>query len=167
MRVYQDATPRIKDAVKKFKVLNPAHVTVTVSGSMMHNSDGKYSRFNGSCYELAEIITNGAGRKGGVPRPFIKNAMSLLKYDKRWRKASADVFKKNTRVVGKKGLYVDWHSCGGWLAAFARQMMVSEMLGLVPIEPITDKKKKKAGYNSTTAVASGQLADAITFSVWG
>ena len=136
---------------KKTSVINNAKLVVTVADTQHHRK--LYTRFRGSNYELALIVT-----KEG--RPFIEKEKSAL--DKgEYRKYLAKVLKEYISCTDN-GMVVDWNGFSDIVRTVARTLLVKDGLGLARLKPMTVQRKIEAGEGSDTPlVATGQLADAI------
>lgn len=156
--------PFVDKDLKKRILKNPAQLEIAV-GDYPHHKASKYSRYTGSCNRLAEMMITGA-YKGGVPRPFMFKAMELLKKDREYKK-SIKYYMDVTR--GKNGgVTVDWDGIGINTVFKVRQLLTQGKLGLFPIAKDSLRKRTKAGHNAEPPlVASGQLADAITYKING
>ena len=154
----------IDAAAKKRIIKNPATLELAV-GDYPHNKASKYSKYKGSCNRLAEMMITG-DYKGGVSRPFMFNAMQKLKADREYKK-SIKYYMDVTR--GRNGgVTVDWDGIGINTVFKVRQMLTQGKLGLFGLQKLTMQRREKAGHNATPPlVASGQLADAITYKING
>lgn len=62
----------------------------------------------------------------------------------------------------ENGLLVDWDRFSNEVEKVARDLLIKDRLGLKPLDPVTIRRKERAGEGgSTPLVATGQLADAI------
>ena len=62
----------------------------------------------------------------------------------------------------ENGLLVDWDRFSNEVGKVARDLLIKDRLGLKPLDPVTIRRKERAGEGgSTPLVATGQLADAI------
>lgn len=156
--------PFVDKAVKKKIIKNPATIEVAV-GDYPHHKVSDYSRFKGSCNELARRMIEG-DYPGGVPRPFMFFAMQKLKKDREYKK-SIKFYMETTK--GKNGgVTVDWDGIGIATAFKVRQYLTQGKLGLFPLAKNSLNKRVAAGHNAEPPlVASGQLADAITYKING
>lgn len=151
-------------ALQKKILKNPASLTITV-GDWPHGKQSKYSRWSGSCYELADVLINGR-YNGGKSRPFMFYAMQELKKDPEFKKTLKFYMKAKKGRNG--GITVDWEGIGIAATYKVQQLLTKGKLGLAALESRTMAKRAKAGYNENPPlVASGKLAEAITFAVNG
>lgn len=136
---------------KKTSVINNARMVVTVADN--NHQRGLYTRFHGSNYELALIVSSEG-------RPFIDKEKSML--DKgEYRKRLAKTLKRYISCT-EKGLVVKWEGFSTEVENVARQLLVEDKLGLERLKPLTIRRKERAGEGgSTPLVATGQLADFI------
>ena len=158
----KDVTVILRAFKKKTSVINNARMVVTVIDSQHHR--GLYSRFQGSNFELAKIITDNEKQpKNKQPknnRPFMRKEKSML--DKgEYRKLLAKTLKGYITST-ENGLLVDWDRFSNEVGKVARDLLIKDRLGLKPLDPVTIRRKERAGEGgSTPLVATGQLADAI------
>lgn len=147
----KDVTVTLRAFKKKTSVINNARMVVTVIDSQHHR--GLYSRFQGSNFELTKIVTENG-------RPFIRKEKSML--DKgEYRKLLAKTLKGYITST-ENGLLVDWDRFSNEVGKVARDLLIKDRLGLKPLDPVTIRRKERAGEGgSTPLVATGQLADAI------
>ena len=147
----KDVTVSLRAFKKKTSVINNARMVVTVIDSQHHR--GLYSRFQGSNFELTKIVTENG-------RPFIRKEKSML--DKgEYRKLLAKTLKGYITST-ENGLLVDWDRFSNEVGKVARDLLIKDRLGLKPLDPVTIRRKERAGEGgSTPLVATGQLADAI------
>ena len=153
----KDVTVILRAFKKKTSVINNARMVVTVIDSQHHR--GLYSRFQGSNFELAKIVTDNEKRPKNN-RPFMKKEKSML--DKgEYRKLLAKTLKGYITST-ENGLLVDWDRFSNEVGKVARDLLIKDRLGLKPLAPVTIRRKERAGEGgSTPLVATGQLADAI------
>ena len=153
----KDVTVILRAFKKKTSVINNARMVVTVIDSQHHR--GLYSRFQGSNFELAKIVTDNKKRPKNK-RPFMKKEKSML--DKgEYRKLLAKTLKGYITST-ENGLLVDWDRFSNEVGKVARDLLIKDRLGLKPLDPVTIRRKERAGEGgSTPLVATGQLADAI------
>ena len=153
----KDVTVILRAFKKKTSVINNARMVVTVIDSQHHR--GLYSRFQGSNFELAKIVTDNKKRPKNK-RPFMKKEKSML--DKgEYRKLLAKTLKGYITST-ENGLLVDWDRFSNEVEKVARDLLIKDRLGLKPLDPVTIRRKERAGEGgSTPLVATGQLADAI------
>lgn len=146
-----DVTVSLRAFKKKTSVINNARMVVTVIDSQHHR--GLYSRFQGSNFELTKIVTENG-------RPFMRKEKSML--DKgEYRKLLAKTLKGYITST-ENGLLVDWDRFSNEVGKVARDLLIKDRLGLKPLDPVTIRRKERAGEGgSTPLVATGQLADAI------
>lgn len=158
----KDVTVILRAFKKKTSVINNARMVVTVIDSQHHR--GLYSRFQGSNFELAKIVTDNKKQpKNKRPfnkRPFMRKEKSML--DKgEYRKLLAKTLKGYITST-ENGLLVDWDRFSNEVGKVARDLLIKDRLGLKPLDPVTIRRKERAGEGgSTPLVATGQLADAI------
>ena len=154
----------VDQALKKRVLKNPATLTITV-GDWPHGNQSKYSRWEGSCYELAERMITG-NYNGGKSRPFMFYAMLALKDSAKYKKILKFYMKSQRGRNG--GVTVDWEGLGVATAYEVQQLLTKGSLGLTPIDKHTISQRLKAGHAaSPPLVASGELAKAITYTVNG
>lgn len=153
----KDVTIVLRAFKKKTSVINNARMVVTVIDSQHHR--GLYSRFQGSNFELAKIVTDNK-KQPKKKRPFMKKEKSML--DKgEYRKLLAKTLKGYITST-ENGLLVDWDRFSNEVRKVARDLLIKDRLGLKPLDPVTIRRKERAGEGgSTPLVATGQLADAI------
>lgn len=153
----KDVTVTLRAFKKKTSVINNARMVVTVIDSQHHR--GLYSRFQGSNFELAKIVTDNK-KQPKNKRPFMRKEKSML--DKgEYRKLLAKTLKGYITST-KNGLLVDWDRFSNEVGKVARDLLIKDRLGLKPLDPVTIRRKERAGEGgSTPLVATGQLADAI------
>ena len=159
----KDVTVILRAFKKKTSVINNARMVVTVIDSQHHR--GLYSRFQGSNFELAKIVTGNEKQPKNKKRPknnrpFMKKEKSML--DKgEYRKLLAKTLKGYITST-ENGLLVDWDRFSNEVEKVARDLLIKDRLGLKPLDPVTIRRKERAGEGgSTPLVATGQLADAI------
>ena len=158
----KDVTVILRAFKKKTSVINNARMVVTVIDSQQHR--GLYSRFQGPNFELAKTATgNEKQPKNKQPknnRPFMRKEKSML--DKgEYRKLLAKTLKGYITST-ENGLLVDWDRFSNEVGKVARDLLIKDRLGLKPLDPVTIRRKERAGEGgSTPLVATGQLADAI------
>ena len=147
----EDVTVSLRAFKKKTSVINNAKMVVTVADTQHHRK--LYTRFQGSNFELAKIVTEEG-------RPFIKNEKAML--DKGEHRKELAKALKGYITCTENGMIVDWNGFANVVEKKARELLVEDRLGLNSIDPITIQRKEKAGEGSDTPlVATGQLADAI------
>ena len=153
----KDVTVILRAFKKKTSVINNARMVVTVIDSQHHR--GLYSRFQGSNFELAKIVT-GNEKQPKNNRPFMRKEKSML--DKgEYRKLLAKTLKGYITST-ENGLLVDWDRFSNEVGKVARDLLIKDRLGLKPLDPVTIRRKERAGEGgSTPLVATGQLADFI------
>lgn len=153
----KDVTVILRAFKKKTSVINNARMVVTVIDSQHHR--GLYSRFQGSNFELAKIVTDNK-KQPKNKRPFMRKEKSML--DKgEYRKLLAKTLKGYITST-ENGLLVDWDRFSNEVEKVARDLLIKDRLGLKPLDPVTIRRKERAGEGgSTPLVATGQLADAI------
>ena len=147
----EDVSINLRAFKKKTSVINNARMVVTVLDNKHHR--GLYTRFNGSNYELALIVS-------AEGRPFMDNEKSML--DKgEYRKRLAKTLKSYISCT-ENGMVVNWEGFSNEVEEVARDLLIKDRLGLARLNPLTIQRKEKAGEGSSTPlVATGQLADAI------
>ena len=153
----EDVTVSLRAFKKKTSVINNAKIVVTVADTQHHRR--LYTRFQGSNFELAKIVTDNKKRPK-KNRPFMKKEKSML--DKgEYRKLLAKTLKGYITST-ENGLLVDWDRFSNEVEKVARDLLIKDRLGLKPLDPVTIRRKERAGEGgSTPLVATGQLADAI------
>ena len=147
----EDVSVNLRAFKKKTSVINNARMVVTVADNSHHR--GLYTRFQGSNYELASIVS-------AEGRPFMDREKQML--DKgSVRKELAKSLKYYIKPT-ENGLYVDWGSFSSEVQEVARLLLIKDRLGLARLNPLTVARKEAANEGSDTPlVATGQLADAI------
>lgn len=147
----EDVTVNLRAFKKKTSIINNARMIVTVADNK--HQRGLYSRFRGSNYELAEIVSSEG-------RPFMNVEKSMLNKGE-YRKQLAKTLKWYITCT-ENGMVVDWSGFSTEIEIIARELLIKDRLGLAPLKPMTIKRKVRAGEGgSTPLVATGQLADAI------
>ena len=153
----KDVTVILRAFKKKTSVINNARMVVTVIDSQHHR--GLYSRFQGSNFELAKIVTDNKKRPKNK-RPFMRKEKSML--DKGEHRKELAKALKGYITSTENGLLVDWDGFSNEVEKVARDLLIKDRLGLKPLDPVTIRRKERAGEGgSTPLVATGQLADAI------
>ena len=147
----EDVTVNLRAFKKKTSVINNARMVVTVADTQHHRS--LYTRFQGSNYELALIVSDEG-------RPLIDEEKSIL--DKgEYRKKLAKTLKGYISCT-ENGMVVDWNGFASEVEQVARELLIEDRLGLARLKPLTIQRKEEAGEGSDTPlVATGQLADAV------
>ena len=147
----EDVTVSLRAFKKKTSVINNARMVVTVADTQHHRK--LYTRFQGSNYELALIVS-------AEGRPFMDEEKSML--DKgEYRKKLAKTLKGFISCT-ENGMVVDWNGFSNVVEKKARELLVEDKLGLTSLDPLTIQRKEAAREGSDTPlVATGQLADAI------
>ena len=147
----KDISVNLRAFKKKTSVINNARMVVTVADN--NHQRGLYTRFHGSNYELALIVSSEG-------RPFMDKEKSML--DKgEYRKRLAKTLKGYISCT-ENGLVVNWEGFSTEVENVARQLLVEDKLGLTRLKPLTIRRKERAGEGgSTPLVATGQLADFI------
>ena len=147
----KDISVNLRAFKKKTSVINNARMVVTVADN--NHQRGLYTRFHGSNYELALIVSSEG-------RPFLDKEKSML--DKgEYRKRLAKTLKGYISCT-ENGLVVNWEGFSTEVEKVARDLLIKDRLGLKPLDPVTIRRKERAGEGgSTPLVATGQLADAI------
>ena len=147
----EDVTVSLRAFKKKTSVINNAKMVVTVADTQHHRK--LYTRFQGSNFELALIVTEEG-------RPFIKNEKALLDKGEHRKELAKNL--KGFITCTENGMVVDWNGFANVVEKKARELLVEDRLGLTRLDPITIQRKEKAHEGSDTPlVATGQLADAI------
>ena len=147
----EDVSVNLRAFKKKTSVINNAKMVVTVADTQHHRK--LYTRFQGSNFELAKIVTEEG-------RPFIKNEKAML--DKGEHRKELAKKLKGYITCTENGMVVDWNGFANVVEKKARELLVEDKLGLNRLDPITIQRKEKAHEGSDTPlVATGQLADAI------
>lgn len=147
----EDVTVSLRAFKKKTSVINNAKMVVTVADTQHHRK--LYTRFQGSNFELAKIVTEEG-------RPFIKNEKAML--DKGEHRKELAKALKGFITCTENGMVVDWNGFADVVEKKARELLVEDRLGLDPLNPITIQRKIDAEEGSDIPlVATGQLADAI------
>jgi hypothetical protein len=147
----EDVTVSLRAFKKKTSVINNAKMVVTVADTQHHRK--LYTRFQGSNFELAKIVTEEG-------RPFIKNEKVML--DKGEHRKELAKKLKGYITCTENGMVVDWNGFANVVEKKARELLIEDRLGLNRLDPITIQRKEDAREGSDTPlVATGQLADAI------
>ena len=147
----EDVTVSLRAFKKKTSVINNAKMVVTVADTQHHRR--LYTRFQGSNFELAKIVTEEG-------RPLIKNEKAML--DKGEHRKELAKALKGYITCTENGMVVDWNGFANVVEKKARELLVEDRLGLASLDPITIQRKEKAHEGSDTPlVATGQLADSI------
>ena len=147
----EDVTVSLRAFKKKTSVINNAKMVVTVADTQHHRK--LYTRFQGSNFELAKIVTEEG-------RPFIKNEKAML--DKGEHRKELAKALKGYITCTENGMVVDWNGFASEVEQVARELLINDRLGLARLKPMTILRKEEAGEGSDTPlVATGQLADAI------
>ena len=146
-----DVSVRLRAFKKKTSVINNARMVVTVADTQHHRK--LYTRFQGSNYELALIVS-------AEGRPFMDKEKDALNKGE-YRKQLAKTLKSYISCT-ENGLFVDWGGFSNEVESVARDLLIKDRLGLARLSPITIQRKIDANEGSDTPlVATGQLADAI------
>ena len=147
----EDVSVNLRAFKRKTSVINNARMVVTVADTQHHRK--LYTRFQGSNYELALIVS-------AEGRPFLDEEKSML--DKgEYRKKLAKTLKGYISCT-ENGMVVDWNGFASEVEQVARELLINDKLGLARLDPLTIQKKEAAGEGGDTPlVAKGQLADAI------
>jgi hypothetical protein len=147
----EDVTVSLRAFKKKTSVINNAKMVVTVADTQHHRK--LYTRFQGSNFELAKIVTEEG-------RPFIKNEKVML--DKGEHRKELAKKLKGYITCTENGMVVDWNGFANVVEKKARELLIEDRLGLSRLDPITIQRKEDAHEGSDTPlVATGQLAEAI------
>lgn len=146
-----DVSVNLRAFKKKTSVINNARMVVTIADN--NHQRGLYTRFKGSNYELALIVS-------AEGRPFMSKEKENLSKGE-YRKQLAKTLKGYISCT-EKGLFVDWVGFSNEVESVARDLLIKDRLGLARLKPLTIKRKIGANEGSDTPlVATGQLADAI------
>ena len=147
----EDVSVNLRKFKKKTSIANNARMVVTVADTQHHRK--LYTRFQGSNYELALIVS-------AEGRPFMDEEKSML--DKgEYRKQLAKKLKGYISCT-ENGMVVDWNGFSNEVESVARDLLIKDRLGLARLKPLTIQRKIDAHEGSDTPlVATGQLADAI------
>lgn len=147
----EDVSVNLRKFKKKTSIANKARMVVTVADTQHHRK--LYTRFQGSNYELALIVS-------AEGRPFMEEEKSML--DKgEYRKKLAKTLKGYISCT-ENGMVVDWNGFSSKVEQVARELLINDRLGLAGLDPLTIQRKEEAEEGSDTPlVATGQLADAI------
>ena len=147
----EDVSVNLRAFKKKTSVINNARMIVTVADTQHHRK--LYTRFQGSNYELALIVS-------AEGRPFMSEEKDALNKGG-YRKQLAKKLKSYISCT-ENGLFVDWNGFSGEVEKVARDLLIKDRLGLARLKPLTIRRKIDANEGSDTPlVATGQLADAI------
>ena len=147
----EDVSVNLRAFKKKTSVVNNARMVVTVADN--NHQRGLYTRFTGSNYELALIVS-------AEGRPFMNEEKEALNKGE-YRKQLAKVLKGYISCT-ENGFVVDWNGFSNEVESVARDLLIKDRLGLARLKPITIQRKIDANEGSDTPlVATGQLADAI------
>ena len=147
----EDVTVSLRAFKKKTSVINNARIVVTVADN--NHQRGLYTRFQGSNYELAMIVS-------AEGRPFIDEEKSMLNKGE-YRKRLAKTLKGYISCT-ENGMVVNWEGFSSKVEQVARELLIEDKLGLARLKPMTIQRKIDAVEGSDTPlVATGQLADAI------
>ena len=147
----EDVSVNLRAFKKKTSVINNARMVVTVADN--NHQRGLYTRFQGSNYELALIVS-------AEGRPFMSEEKEALNKGE-YRKQLAKTLKGYISCT-ENGLVVDWNGFSNEVESVARDLLIKDRLGLARLKPITIQRKIDAHEGSDTPlVATGQLADAI------
>lgn len=146
-----DVSVNLRAFKKKTSVINNARMVVTIADN--NHQRGLYTRFMGSNYELALIVS-------AEGRPFMSKEKENLSKGE-YRKQLAKTLKGYISCT-EKGLFVDWVGFSNEVESVARDLLIKDRLGLAKLKPLTIQRKIDANEGSSTPlVATGQLADAI------
>ncbi len=147
----EDVSVNLRAFKKKTSVINNARMVVTVADTQQHRR--LYTRFQGSNYELALIVS-------AEGRPFMDEEKSMLNKGE-YRKKLSKILKGYISCT-ENGMVVDWNGFSSKVEQVARELLINDKLGLARLKPMTIQRKIDAGEGSDTPlVATGQLADAI------
>ena len=146
-----DVSVNLRAFKKKTSVINNARMVVTIADN--NHQRGLYTRFKGSNYELALIVS-------AEGRPFMSKEKEKLSKGE-YRKQLAKILKGYVSCT-ENGLFVDWGGFSNEVESVARDLLIKDRLGLAKLKPLTIQRKIDANEGSDTPlVATGQLADAI------
>ena len=146
-----DVSVNLRAFKKKTSVINNARMVVTIADN--NHQRGLYTRFMGSNYELALIVS-------AEGRPFMSKEKENLSKGE-YRKQLAKTLKGYISCT-ENGLFVDWGGFSNEVESVARDLLIKDRLGLAKLKPLTIQRKIDANEGSgTPLVATGQLADAI------
>lgn len=146
-----DVSVNLRAFKKKTSVINNARMVVTIADN--NHQRGLYTRFKGSNYELALIVS-------AEGRPFMSKEKENLSKGE-YRKQLAKTLKGYISCT-ENGLFVDWGGFSNEVESVARDLLIKDRLGLAKLKPLTIQRKIDANEGSDTPlVATGQLADAI------
>lgn len=146
-----DVSVNLRAFKKKPSVINNARMVVTIADN--NHQRGLYTRFKGSTYELALIVS-------AEGRPFMSKEKENLSKGE-YRKQLAKILKGYISCT-ENGLFVDWGGFSNEVESVARDLLIKDRLGLARLKPLTIQRKIDANEGSSTPlVATGQLADAI------
>ena len=146
-----DVSVNLRAFKKKTSVINNARMVVTIADN--NHQRGLYTRFKGSNYELALIVS-------AEGRPFMSKEKENLSKGE-YRKQLAKTLKGYISCT-ENGLFVDWGGFSNEVESVARDLLIKDRLGLARLKPLTIQRKIDANEGSgTPLVATGQLADAI------
>lgn len=146
-----DVSVNLRAFKKKTSVINNARMVVTIADN--NHQRGLYTRFKGSNYELALIVS-------AEGRPFMSKEKEKLSKGE-YRKQLAKILKGYVSCT-ENGLFVDWGGFSNEVESVARGLLIKDRLGLAKLKPLTIQRKIDANEGSDTPlVATGQLADAI------
>lgn len=146
-----DVSVNLRAFKKKTSVINNARMVVTIADN--NHQRGLYTRFKGSNYELALIVS-------AEGRPFMSKEKENLSKGE-YRKQLAKILKGYISCT-ENGLFVDWGGFSNEVESVARDLLIKDRLGLARLKPLTIQRKIDANEGSgTPLVATGQLADAI------
>ena len=146
-----DVSVNLRAFKNKTSVINNARMVVTIADN--NHQRGLYTRFMGSNYELALIVS-------AEGRPFMSKEKENLSKGE-YRKQLAKTLKGYISCT-ENGLFVDWGGFSNEVESVARDLLIKDRLGLAKLKPLTIQRKIDANEGSgTPLVATGQLADAI------
>lgn len=146
-----DVSVNLRAFKNKTSVINNARMVVTIADN--NHQRGLYTRFMGSNYELALIVS-------AEGRPFMSKEKEKLSKGE-YRKQLAKTLKGYISCT-ENGLVVDWGGFSNEVESVARDLLIKDRLGLARLKPLTIQRKINANEGSDTPlVATGQLADAI------
>ena len=147
----EDVSVNLRAFKKKTSVINNARMVVTIADN--NHQRGLYTRFQGSNYELALIVS-------AEGRPFMDEEKEALNKGE-YRKQLAKTLKGYISCT-ENGLVVDWNGFSNEVESVARDLLIKDRLGLARLKPLTIQRKIDANEGSDTPlVATGQVADAI------
>jgi hypothetical protein len=151
-----DSVAKKLAGLKIIKNKKQMHVSVA---DTMHGVQSRYSKWDGTNYALADIITRGTYAPGGKKRPFMYEAMKALKADRKFTKD----FRRFCVAKKRGGVEIDWDMACLWTKSYVQQAVARGSLGLAPISKESQLRRMANGHGAQPPVyASGELCKAIT-----